>query len=352
MNDKKLKFYHISRDASDERVQQFLEKGVAPAEGNGYGGQSKGFYCWTSETRANKYYASLLVAADADWAMENFGIDIRLKDGEALKIGVPVALDDITYPNWQIDNEQHPAPKRGRERSLFLDFWEAQKEVFQGEADFEIRNAAGEQALVYQLGWAEEKNCPILYYVNDKGEKGCEIVDCTNANYSSRTQAINDYLCAREPCYLENYNRLIQAVAQNLYQTEINGKALFTSDVALKYCADEPLLKVEVSKICGAVAYDAEKGERLLPESADEMAWGDYRLVMKEQKYSAKGLNVSKEMDYTRQKLGCHQKSGQKQERVGAKSQKEPKSAAKAQKAGLKLKMAQNRGGQTSGGRG
>ena len=352
MSDKMLKFYHISRDASDERLEQFLEQGIVPSDGMGYGGQSKGFYCWTSETRADKYYASLLVAADADWAMENFGIDIRLKDGEALKIGVPVALDDIAYPNWQLDNEQHPAPKRGRNRSVFLDFWETQKEEFNQQVQFEFENALKEKCVAHQFAWNENERCPVLYYTNARHEDKQDIVNSTNANNSSRTQAINDYLCENSLSYRQNYNQLIQAVAQNLYQTEINGKALFISDVALKYCADEPLLKVEVSKICGAVAYDAEKGERLLPESADEMAWGDYRLVMKEQKYSAKGLNVSKEMDYTRQKLGRHQKSGQKQEHVGAKSQKEPKSAAKAQKAGLKLKMAQNRGGQTSGGRG
>ena len=86
MDDEYLKFYHISRDASDEKANQFLTKGIAPKQGNGYGGQGKGFYCWTSEDRANKYYCSLLVATDAEWAMKNFGIDIRLKNDEALKI--------------------------------------------------------------------------------------------------------------------------------------------------------------------------------------------------------------------------------------------------------------------------
>lgn len=332
MNEKNLKFYHISRDASDERVQQFLEKGVAPAEGNGYGGQSKGFYCWTSEVRANKYYASLLVAADADWAMENFGIDIRLKNGEALKIGVPVALDEITYPKWQIDNEQHPAPKRGRERSLFLDFWEAQKEEFNQQVQFEFENALKEKCVAHQFAWNENERCPVLYYTNARHEDKQDIVNSTNANNSSRTQAINDYLCENSLSYRQNYNQLIQAVAQNLYQTEINGKALFTSDVALKYCADEPLLKVEVSKICGAVAYDAEKGERLLPESADEMAWGEYRIVKHEQKFSRSGVNVTQEMSEVRQKVG-----GKK-----INLEDETQSTQMDKQAIVKLKMAQN----------
>lgn len=105
MADEYLKFYHISRDASSEKANDFLSEGIVPERGNGYGGQSDGFYCWTSKNRADKYYCSLLVAADAEWAMENFGIDIRLKNGEALKVEVPVKKDTVKYPDWQLDNE-------------------------------------------------------------------------------------------------------------------------------------------------------------------------------------------------------------------------------------------------------
>jgi hypothetical protein len=70
--------------------------------------------------------------------MENFGIDIRLKNDEALKIEVPLKKDTIRYPDWQLDNEQHSNKNRGRERSIFLDFWEAQKNEFNTSVNFEI----------------------------------------------------------------------------------------------------------------------------------------------------------------------------------------------------------------------
>lgn len=333
MGDKMLKFYHISREASDERLKKFLEQGIEASGGVGYGGQTCGFYCWTSETRADKYYASLLVAADADWAMENFGIDIRLKNGEALKIGVPVALDAITYPRWQLDNEQHPAPKRGRERSLFLDFWEAQKGEFQQMTQFEFENNLNEKCVVHQFGWNENERCPVLYYTNALHEDKQEIVNSTNANHSSRTQAINDYLCEHSPQYCENYNQLIQAVAQNLYQTEINGIPLYTSDIALKYCGTEPITQVEVAKVSGKVAYDAESGQRLLPESDDEMAWGEYRIVKHEQKFSSNGVNVTKEVADVYLKIGGKKIS----------DENETKSASLNKDAVLKLKMAQSK---------
>lgn len=328
MGDKMLKFYHISRDASDEKIKLFSEQGIAPAQGQGYGGQTNGFYCWTSETKADKYYASLLVAADADWAMENFGIDIRLKNGEALKIAVPVSLDTVKYPTWQLDNEQHPAPKRGRKRSVFLDFWEAQKNVFHKNVQFEFVNEANEKCIAHRLDWNDDARCPMISCTNASGDENKEIVNTTNANNSCRTQAINDYLCSNSIQYRENYNRLIQAVAQNLPQTMINDTPLYTSDIALKYCATEPIRDLEIAKVSGAVAYDPDTGKRLLPESSDEMAWGEYRIAKREQKFSKNGVNVTNEMLNVRQKIG---------------GKKEPNSSIINENDVLKLKMLQNK---------
>ena len=107
MDDEYLNFYHISRDASDEKAKKFLSEGIVPEQVNGYGGQSNGFYCWTNEDMTDKYYSSLLVAADTERAMEKFSIDIRLKDEEALKVEISVKKDTIQYPDWQLSKKEH-----------------------------------------------------------------------------------------------------------------------------------------------------------------------------------------------------------------------------------------------------
>lgn len=306
MDDEYLKFYHISRDASDEKANQFLTKGIAPKQGNGYGGQGKGFYCWTSEDRANKYYCSLLVAADAEWAMKNFGIDIRLKNDEALKIELLVKKEAIKYPDWQLDNEQHPNAKRGRSRSIFLDFWEAQKNEFSANVNFEIENSLGEKSIVNKLGWDDEAKCPIIEYVNSSGKKIAEKVDSTNANNSYRTQAINNYLCSNSPSYKNNYDKLIQAIAANKDNVDINGTLLYTTDIPIKYCSQEQIRDLNVSRLKGKVVYDPAIGKRTAPESANEMVWGDYRISIKEQKLYNTRDETSKKIESLRNKIKAH----------------------------------------------
>ena len=291
MADEYLKFYHISRDASSEKANDFLSEGIVPERGNGYGGQSDGFYCWTSKNRADKYYCSLLVAADAEWAMENFGIDIRLKYCEALKVEVPVKKDTVKYPDWQLDNEQHPNVKRGRDRSIFLDFWESQKYEFNVDVKFEIENSSGEKCIVNRLGWDNEVRSHIIEYAMPSGQLVVEKADNTNANNSRRTQAINDYLCANSPLYKSNYDKLIQAVAANSEGVNINGTLLHTSDIPIKYCSPKPIKNLDVFRIKGTVAYDPETNLRTEPESVDEVAWGNYRILMKEYKLE----NVSRQ---------------------------------------------------------
>lgn len=306
MADEYLKFYHISRDASEEKANQFLAKGIVPEQGNGYGGQSKGFYCWTSEDRANKYYCSLLVAADAEWAMKNFGIDIRLKNNEALKIEIPVKKDTIKYPEWQLDNEQHPNVKRGRNRSIFLDFWETQKNEFNANVNFEIENSLGEKNIVNKLGWDNETKCPIIEYTNSSGQKIIEKVDNTNANNSYRTQAINDYLCSKSPSYKNNYDKLVQAVASNQDNININGTLLHTSDIPIKYCSREPIRDMNVSKLRGEIVYNPDTNKRTAPESANEMTWGDYRISVKEQKLYNTRDETSKKIENLRNRLKAY----------------------------------------------
>ena len=303
MTDSYLRFYHISRDASEEKANKFMSEGIAPVLGNGYGGQSKGFYCWTSEDRANKYYCSLLVAADAEWAMQNFGIDIRLKNDEALKIGINVEKEAIKYPDWQLDNEQHPNIKRGRNRSIFLDFWEAQKQEFDASVNFEMYNASGEKYLITKLGWDNESKCPLIEYMDSKGQDIIEKVDSTNANNSYRTQALNNYLCLNSPQYKNNYDKLIKAVAENKDNVMINGSTLHTKDIPIKYCSLAPIKNLDVSRIKGKVTYDPERGIRLALESSNEISWGDYRISIKEEKLSNTKYETLKKIKSLRNKL-------------------------------------------------
>lgn len=303
MEEDYLKFYHISRDASNQTAEQFLKRGIVPNAGMGYGGQTQGFYCWTSEERAQKYYCSLVVAADAEWAMEKFGIDIRLKDGNALKLETKIKKSDIKYPNWQLDNEQHANLKRGRERSVFFEFWESQKEHFQNrECDFTINTNSHEQYQVKALNWNEEKRCPIIIYEKD-GKLVSEDVDSTKAEYSFRTQAINDYLCKVCPEYKNDYNQLILGVAENKPEIEINRHKLHTKDIPIKYCSAEPLQDINVYKLHGEIAYDPDTQKRYIEESNDEYQWGEYRIKIQEEKLSKSANSNSKYLEQVKQKL-------------------------------------------------
>ena len=64
------------------------------------------------------------------------------------------------------------------------------------------------------------------------------------------------------------------------------------------------------------------------PESSDEMAWGEYRIAKREQKFSKNGVNVTNEMLNVRQKIG---------------GKKEPNSSIINENDVLKLKMLQNK---------
>jgi len=279
-DDSILRFYHISRDASEEKINKFSSEGIVPLLGNGYGGQKKGFYCWTNEHRANKYYCSLLVAVDADWAMENFGIDIRLKNGKALKIEIPVQKNAIRYPDWQLDNEQHPSIKRGRVRSIFLGFWETQKKEFNIDVNYEVENSLGEKYVVKRLDWDKKSHCPIIEWINPKGEIETQKADNTNANNSFRTQTINDCLCNHSVSYNCNYNRLIQAVATNQDTLEIDGTLLHTSDIPIKYCSSVPIKNFKITKIYGTATCTSPTETKT--ESNTQIRWGDYLIKMDE----------------------------------------------------------------------
>lgn len=303
MEDEFLNFYHISRDASAEKADKFISEGIVPSRGNGYGGQSNGFYCWTNKEAADKFYCSLLVADNAQWAMENFGIDIRLKDGEALKLEVPVKKDSIKYPEWQLDNEQHPNIKRGRTRPIFLDFWKAQKNEFNTDVNFEIKNSQGEYYIVNKLGWDNATQCPTIEYLLPSGQSVVEKVDNTNANNSNRTQAINNYLCSNSATYKNNYDKLIQAVATNSDILKINGELLHTSNIALKYCSQKPLKNLSVSKLKGCIIHDSETEKKTKQQNGNEVCYGDYRISINEQKLTKTDNYISKKIKDLRGKI-------------------------------------------------
>ncbi len=280
-----LEFYHISRDCSAETIVNFAQNGILPASGRGYGGQSGGFYCWTSNENAERYYRSLLAEDDAKWAMETFGADIRLKDGKALKLKISVNEENLKNPNWQLDNEQHAFQKAGRSRSIFLDFWEANKDCFNNNfVDFEMVKENGEKQKVYALGWNEEKHCPTFTTKTADGRLIEEDVLSTKAEDSYRTQAINDYLCHTSKSFDDNYNKLLLAAAQNKHSIDINGKELFTERLAIKYCGQEPIKNIELSFLQGEITVAPDRGINN-PRSGD-VAHGSspYRLYYEEKK--------------------------------------------------------------------
>lgn len=233
-----LHFFHISRDASDERVETF-KKGIVSTQGTGYGGQQSGFYCWTSEEKANECYAMWATGTQAAWAKEVFGKDITLQNGNALKLKIAVNESSIKYPDYQLDNEQHPDPNCGRERSIWLDFWEAQKDLFKKENQLQI------EGIKYSMDFDEQKHCPML--ITEDGK--VTYITSTLANESFRTQAINDYLANKYPSYRENYDKLLMAVALNEPKLQIGDRTLKPQNIALKYCGIEKLTPMEISKL-------------------------------------------------------------------------------------------------------
>lgn len=235
-----LYFYHISRDASDEKLESF-KRGIEPSLGTGYGGQKSGFYCWPNEAKANECYAMWATGTQVAWAKEKLGKDISLQNGDALKIKIPVDENSVKYPDYQLDNEQHPDPNRGRERPIWLDFWEAQKDLFKKENRLQIGD------VVYNMDFDEQHHCPVL--IAEGENKEVIYVDSTLAEESFRTQAINDYLSDKYPSYRENYDKMLMAVALNEPKLQIGDKTLYPHDIALKYCGNERLTDMEISKL-------------------------------------------------------------------------------------------------------
>ena len=263
-----LHFYHISRDASDEKIES-LKTGIGSSFGTGYGGQKGGFYCWTTEEQADKCFARWAIGVDAEWAKKTFGLDMTLKDGNALKIEVEVDENKVKYPNYQIDNEQHANKNRGRERALWLDFWEAQKDLFNKNNRLIIDDKS------YCLGYDEEKHCPTL--IATEGNKPVTIyVDSTRAEDSLRTQAINDYLCEKYPTYRDNYNKLLLAAAFNQNEVQIENKILHPKNIALKYCGEEKLQDIKISKMHS----DFSSGEKI--ENAKRIDYGEHQVCYME----------------------------------------------------------------------
>lgn len=303
-----LEFYHISRDCSAETIVNFAENGIQPASGRGYGGQSGGFYCWTSNENAEKYYRSLLAEDDAKWAKDTFGTDIRLKDGKALKLKISVNEENLKNPNWQLDNEQHAFQKAGRNRSIFLDFWEANKDCFNNNSvDFDMVKENGEKQKVCALNWNEEKHCLTLTSQTDDGQMFEEDVLSTKAEDSYRTQAINDYLCHTSKSFDDNYNKLLLAAAQNKHSVDINGKELFTERLAIKYCGQEPIKDIELSFLQGEITVAPDRGINN-PRPGD-VAHGSspYRLY-----YEEKKVNVEMYQKLKNLKDRVHAPSAQK----------------------------------------
>ena len=231
-----LYFFHISRDASDERLESF-KNGIDSAFGTGYGGQQSGFYCWPNEEKANECYAMWATGTQAAWAKEKFGKDITLQDGNALKLKISVDESSVKYPDYQLDNEQHPAPNLGRERSIWLDFWEAHKNLLNQENLLQIAGTT------YNMGFDEHNHCPVLITEDGKITN----INSTLAEESFRTQAINDYLSDKYPLYRENYDRLLRAVALNESEIQIGDKIIHPQNIALKYCGKEKLMDMEIS---------------------------------------------------------------------------------------------------------
>ena len=233
-----LYFFHISRDASDERLES-LKNGIDSAVGTGYGGQWSGFYSWTNEEKANECYAMWATGTQAAWAKEKFGKDITLQNGNALKLKIPVDEKSIKYPDYQLDNEQHEDPNHGRERPIWLDFWEAQKDLFKQKNQLQI------DGVTYNMDFDEQRHCPVLITENGK----VTYINSTLGEESFRTQAINDYLADKYPSYRENYDKLLMAVALNEPEIQIGDKILHPQNIALKYCGSERLTVMEISKL-------------------------------------------------------------------------------------------------------
>lgn len=244
-----LYFFHISRETSDERFESF-KKGIDSALGTGYGGQQSGFYCWPNEEKANECYAMWAIGTQAAWAKKEFGKDITLQNGNALKLKIPIDENTIKYPDYQLDNEQHPAQNDGRERSIWLDFWEAQKDLFKKENRLQI------EGVTYSMDFDEQNHCPILIAEGENGK--ITNINSTLAKESFRTQAINDYLSDKYPSYRENYDKLLMAVALNEPKVQIGDKILNPQNIALKYCGSEKLTVIEISKLHSNFGTDEE----------------------------------------------------------------------------------------------
>ena len=214
-------FYHVS--TAVEAFKSFFREGAKPV-GKGFGGQSDGFYVWTSEAAAEDHIRFL---KDGAWAYK------ELEGDEALIIGVTIPKSTISYPDWQQDMEHNrgliqlafnysdvlnekahhlniPLPKEKRPFGWF----------FKTITGISVRNCFRQDALLFEG-------------VDDTGKVSHKIFMNTppwDSDDSVKFQILTDWLCQNSPRFKEDYNRLMHHLISQTKE--------FT---ALKYTGLKPL---------------------------------------------------------------------------------------------------------------
>ncbi len=258
-----ITFYHISRDIDSNKLYHLMKNGIEPAKGEGVGGQEPGFYVWTDKKAAERFLMGLVLEDDVEHFNKEENKDIRLQRGKALLLEYSTTANNITIENgWQIDNEQHPNDEFGRERSLFLDFWEHHKDLFNNDVNINISPKKGESSTITHLSWDKEKNIPIVETKDSTGQLKSYLVEDTKASTSFMTQAINNYLCESSDIYRNNYNKLMQGIVNNNQTTTVDDKDFATKNIALKYCGNEALKIKEASLLRTSVVHNRFNGQR------------------------------------------------------------------------------------------
>jgi len=191
--------------------ESFLNNGAQPT-GNGYGGQSKGFYVWNQKKYAVSHFADFLAEG---------------LNAETLLVGVKVDRKDIKYPDWQFDLEV------SKEINPLLFKYQDRVAEIKG---LKCTDAEGKEYVVDMIEknpYTTKDHCLFTFKA---GNLGCTFGFGDGAEKLYVAQAIIDKMC-EDKDFRDDYNRLLRA--------SVNGP----NRSALKYCGKDALFINEVSYI-------------------------------------------------------------------------------------------------------
>lgn len=205
----KIQFYHIHKT---HNLSRFLN-GRTNYVGKGHGGQTDGFFVWTTRDKALEHIRFL---------------NEELRDHDGLMVTVEVDKASVKSPEWGMDIEREPdlAWLMEQHTDEILTLKNVPFKLFDKDEMLDVVGK-GEKFGTFQL----------MVHSMPKKRFTQSVHNDISVTWVGAFQAIHDRMCALSPDYLKGYNILMQ--------NEVNKP----TGMGLKYMGKKPLKVVELQTI-------------------------------------------------------------------------------------------------------